>query len=193
LELTEVFMISTSDFKIGMKLAVEGKPYFIIDFSRSFTGRGRASVRTKLKNIQTGQVIDRTFSSGETFAEPDFSHKKTQYLYNSGDEWHFMDAETYDQFFLTKQQLGDYTWYLKENEVYTILYFEGQPINLDLPASVVLQVVEAEPVVKGDTVSNVTKTCKLETGLEVKVPPFIKEGDYVKIDTRSGKYLERSN
>lgn len=186
-------MISTSDFKIGMKIAIEGEPYFIVDFSRSATGRGRASVRTKMKNIKTGQVIDRTFSSGETFDEPDFSHKKTQYLYTADDQWHFMDSQTYEQFFLTKEQVGDYQWYLKENEEYTILYFQGQPINLDMPASVILQVVEAEPSVKGDTVSNVTKTVKMETGLEVKAPPFIKEGDFIKIDTRTGKYLERSN
>jgi elongation factor P len=186
-------MISTSDFKIGMKIAIDDEPYYIVDFSRSATGRGRANVRTKLKNIKTGQVLDKTFSSGETFDEPDFSHKKTQYLYNSGDEWYFMDSQTYDQFHLTKEQLGDYAPYLKENEEYTILYFQGQPINLDMPASVILEVVESEPAVKGDTVSNITKNVKLETGLEVKVPPFIKVGDKIKIDTRSGKYLERSN
>ncbi|MCK4856657.1 MAG: elongation factor P [candidate division Zixibacteria bacterium] len=186
-------MISTSDFKIGMKIAIDGEPYFIVDFSRSATGRGRANVRTKLKNIRTGQVLDKTFSSGESFAEPDFSHKKTQYLYNSGDEWFFMDAQTYDQFSLNKDQLGDYIWYLKENDEYTILYFEGNPINLDMPTSVILKVVEAEPAVKGDTVSNITKMVKLETGLTVKAPPFIKEGDRLKIDTRTGKYLERAN
>jgi elongation factor P len=94
---------------------------------------------------------------------------------------------------LTKEQLGDYVWFLKEQEEYTILYFAGQPINLDLPASVVLKVVEAEPAVRGDTVSNITKGAKLETGLEIKVPPFIKEGQYIKVDTRTGKYLERVN
>lgn len=186
-------MISTSDFRPGMKIAIDGEPYFIVEFSRSATGRGRANVRTKLKNIRTGQVIDKTFSSGESFDDPDFMHKKTQYLYNDGTAWHFMDSETFEQFTLTKEQLGDYVWYLKEQGEYTILYFEGQPINLDLPSSVVLQVVEAEPAVRGDTVSNITKGAKLETGLEIKVPPFIKEGEYIKIDTRSGKYLERAN
>jgi elongation factor P len=186
-------MISTSDFRPGLKLAIDGEPFYIVEFSRSATARGRASVRTKLKNIRTGQVLDKTFSSGETFPDPDFNHKKTQYLYNDGNEWHFMDSDTYDQFFLTREQLGDYIWYLKEQEEYTILYFEGQPINLDMPPAVVLKVVEAEPAVKGDTVSNVTKTVRLETGLEVKAPPFIKEGDMIKIDTSNSKYLERAN
>ena len=186
-------MISTSDFRIGMKIALDGEPFTIVDFSRSATGRGRANVRTKLKNIRTGQVLDKTFSSGETFPDPDFNHKKTQYLYNSGEEWFFMDSDTYDQFSLSKEQLGDYLWYLKENAEYTILYFAGSPINLDMPPSVILEVIEAEPVAKGDTVSNITKIVKLETGLEVKAPPFIKVGDNLKIDTRTGKYLERSN
>ncbi len=186
-------MISTSDFRPGMKIAIDGEPFTIVEFSRSATGRGRANVRTKLKNIRTGQVLDKTFSSGETFPDPDFSHKKTQYLYNDGSEWNFMDSETFEQFMLTKEQLGDYVWFLKEQEEYTILYFAGQPINLDLPASVVLKVVEAEPAVRGDTVSNITKGAKLETGLEIKVPPFIKEGQYIKVDTRTGKYLERVN
>lgn len=186
-------MISTSDFKPGMKIAIDGEPYYIVDFSRSATGRGRANVRTKLKNIRTGQVLDKTFSSGETFDHPDFSHKKTQFLYKQEDEWFFMDNETYDQFSLNKDQLGDYVWYLMENHEYTILYFEGQPLLLDMPTSVVLEVIEAEPAIKGDTVSNITKNVKLETGLEVKVPPFIKVGDKIKIDTRNSKYLERSN
>lgn len=186
-------MISTSDFRIGMRIAIEGEPYYVVDFQRSQTGRGRANVWTKLKNIRTGQVVERTFTSGESFEIPDFSHKRTQYLYNSGDEWFFMDTETFDQFSLNKEQLGEYTPYLKENGEYVILYFEGKPINLDMPTSVVLKVISCEPSVRGDTVSNITKGATLETGLEVKVPNFIKEGDSIKIDTRTGKYLERAN
>jgi elongation factor P len=185
-------MISTGDFRIGMRIAIEGEPYYIVDFLRSQTGRGRANVWTKLKNIKTGQVIERTFTSGESFQIPDFSHKRTQYLYASEGEWYFMDTETYDQFSLTKDQLGDYTQYLKENGEYTILYFEGKPINLDMPASVILKVVTTEPAVRGDSVSNITKAATVETGIEVRVPPFVKEGDSIKIDTRTGKYLERA-
>ncbi len=186
-------MISTSDFRIGMKIAIEGEPYYIIDFLRSQTGRGRANVWTKLKNIKTGAVIERTFGSGENFNIPDFAHKKTQYLYTSDDEWYFMDVENFEQFFLNKEQIGDYSPYLKENAEYVILYFEGMPISIDMPSSVILRIVECEPAVRGDTVSNITKAAKVETGLEVKVPPFIKEGDLIKIDTRTGKYLERAN
>lgn len=185
-------MISTSDFRIGMRIAIESEPYYIIDFLRSQTGRGRANVWTKLKNIKTGQVVERTFTSGETFDIPDFSHKRTQYLYASEGEWFFMDTETFDQFSLSKEQLGDYTEYLKEQAEYVILYFEGKPINLDMPTSVILKVVTTEPAVRGDSVSNITKAATLETGLEVKVPLFIKEGDFIKVDTRTGKYLERA-
>ena len=186
-------MISTSDFRIGMKIAIEGEPYYIIDFLRSQTGRGRANVWTKLKNIKTGAVIERTFTSGENFNIPDFAHKQTQYLYTSDEEWYFMDVENFEQFFLNKEQIGDYSPYLKENAEYVILYFEGMPISIDMPSSVILRIVECEPAVRGDTVSNITKGAKVETGLEVKVPPFIKEGDLIKIDTRTGKYLERAN
>ena len=186
-------MISTSDFRIGMKIAIEGEPYYIIDFLRSQTGRGRANVWTKLKNIKSGSVIERTFGSGENFNIPDFAHKKTQYLYTSDEEWYFMDVENFEQFFLNKEQIGDYAPYLKENSEYVILYFEGMPISIDMPSSVILRIVECEPAVRGDTVSNITKGAKVETGLEVKVPPFIKEGDLIKIDTRTGKYLERAN
>lgn len=186
-------MISTSDFRIGMKIAIEGEPYYIIDFLRSQTGRGRANVWTKLKNIKSGAVIERTFGSGENFDIPDFAHKKTQYLYTSDEEWYFMDVENFEQFFLNKEQIGDYAPYLKENAEYVILYFEGMPISIDMPSSVILRIVECEPAVRGDTVSNITKGAKVETGLEVKVPPFIKEGDLIKIDTRTGKYLERAN
>lgn len=186
-------MISTSDFRIGMKIAIEGEPYYIIDFLRSQTGRGRANVWTKLKNIKSGSVIERTFGSGENFNIPDFAHKKTQYLYTSDEEWYFMDVENFEQFFLNKEQIGDYSPYLKENSEYVILYFEGMPISIDMPSSVILRIVECEPAVRGDTVSNITKAAKVETGLEVKVPPFIKEGDLIKIDTRTGKYLERAN
>lgn len=186
-------MISTSDFRIGMKIAIEGEPYYIIDFLRSQTGRGRANVWTKLKNIKSGSVIERTFGSGENFNIPDFAHKKTQYLYTSDEEWYFMDVENFEQFFLNKEQIGEYAPYLKENSEYVILYFEGMPISIDMPSSVILRIVECEPAVRGDTVSNITKGAKVETGLEVKVPPFIKEGDLIKIDTRTGKYLERAN
>jgi elongation factor P len=185
-------MISTSDFRKGLKIKIEGEPYYIIDFQHARTAQRRAFVRTKLKNIRTGAVLERTFSAGETFEEPDFQEKWMQYLYSSGNDFHFMDSTSYEQIVLNEEQLGDYRWYLKENKEYQILFFEGKPVSLDLPTSVILRVTQTEPAIKGDSVTNITKSARLETGLEVKVPLFIKEGDMIKIDTRTGEYLERA-
>lgn len=185
-------MISTSDFRKGMRIAIEGQPYWIVDFQHVKMGRGGANVRTKLKNIKTGQVIDKTFSGGETFDEPDFEQRQMQYMYNDDTDWYFMDTRTFDQVSIGKEKLDDNIWYLQENQSYSILFFEGEPIQVDLPSSVVFEVVEADPAIKGDTVTNVMKNAKVETGLEVKVPMFVKEGDRIKIDTRDGKYIERA-
>jgi elongation factor P len=185
-------MIDTSDFRIGMRLQTEGELFYIIDFQHARTAQRRANVWTKLKNIRTGQVIERTYSAGEKFEEADFSERTMQYLYNDPDGFHFMDSKTYDQIALNAEQVGNYKWYLQETVEYQILFFEGNPINVEMPSAVVLKVIEAEPAVKGDTVSNITKNVKVETGLDVKVPMFIKEGDTIKIDTRDGKYLERA-
>ncbi|MDH4223572.1 MAG: elongation factor P [candidate division Zixibacteria bacterium] len=185
-------MLSTTDFRKGLRIKIEGEPYYIIDFQHARTAQRRAFVRTRLKNIKTGAVLERTFSAGETFEEPDFEDKWMQYLYSSGDEFHFMDSKTYEQTILNVEQLGDYRWYLKENGEYRILFFEGKPVSLDLPASVILKIVETDPAIKGDSVTNITKSATLETGLKVKVPLFIKEGDSIKIDTRTGEYLERA-
>jgi len=186
-------MINTSDFRKGMKLALEGDLFVIVDFQHARTAQRRANVWTKLKNLKTGAVIERTFSAGENFDQPDFADQTMQYLYNDGDMYHFMNSKTYEQTALTKDQVGDATNYLQENVEYQILFFEGNPISIDLPASVVLKVVEAEPGVKGDSVSNLTKNAVVETGLQVKVPLFIKVGESIKIETSTGRYLERVN
>jgi elongation factor P len=185
-------MISTSDFRKGKKLALEGQLYFIVDFQHNKTGRGGAKIWTKLKNMKTGQVIERTYNSGETFPDPDFSERKMQFLYNDNEGFHFMDSGNYEQIALTEEYVGDFKWYLQEGVEYKILFFEGQPVNVDMPASIVLKVVEAEPGVKGDSVSNLTKNAVVETGLNVKVPLFVKEGESIKIDTRTGEYIERA-
>jgi elongation factor P len=185
-------MISTSDFRKGMRIAIDGQPFYIIDFQHVKMGRGGANVKTKLKNIKTGQVIDKTFSGGQQFDEPDFADKLMQYMYNDESEWFFMDSNTFDQVSISKDKLDTVIWYLQENHEYHILFFEGEPISVDLPPAVVLQVTEAEPAIKGDTVSNVMKGATVETGLTVKVPMFIKVGDNIKIDTREGKYIERA-
>ena len=185
-------MIDTSDFRIGRRLKIDNDIFTIVDFQHARTAQRRANVWTKLKNLRTGQVLEKTFSAGEKFEEPDFSERTMQYLYGDQDGFHFMDSQTFEQIMLTTEQIGDSRWYLQENIEYQILFFEGNPINVMLPAAVVLEVVEAEPAVKGDTVSNITKQVTVETGLQVKVPLFVKTGDKIKIDTRESKYLERA-
>ncbi len=184
-------MISTTDFRKGLKVKVEGEIFYIVDFQHGRTAQRRAQVRTKLKNIRTGAVLERTFSAGETFEEPDFEEKTMQFLYSSENEYHFMDSKTYDQTSMTEEQLGEYKWYLKENSEYKVMFFEGQPVNVDLPASVVLKITSTEPGIKGDSVTNITKSATLETGLEVKVPLFINQGEHIRIDTRTNEYIER--
>ncbi|MCP4632781.1 MAG: elongation factor P [candidate division Zixibacteria bacterium] len=185
-------MLSTSDIRKGLKLKIEGQPFIVVDFRHNKTGRGGAKIWTKLKNLKTGQVLERTYNSGESFEDPDFSERKMQYLYNDNDGYHFMDSENFEQVALNEEQVGEYKWYFRENIEYKIMFFEGLPINVDMPLSVVLKVIEAEPGVKGDSVSNLTKNSKVETGLNVKVPLFIKEGESIKIDTRTGEYIERA-
>jgi elongation factor P len=184
-------MLSTTDFRKGLRIKLEGEVYYIVDFQHARTAQRRAFVRTKLKNIKTGSVLERTFSAGENFEQPDFEEKQMQYLYASEKDFHFMDSKNYEQTILTEEQVGENKWYLEENKEYQVLFFEGIPISIELPTSVILQVVTTEPGFKGDSVSNLTKNATLNTGLNVKVPLFLKEGDMVKVDTRTGEYLER--
>ena len=179
-------MISPSNFRKGLKLMYEGSPYLIVDFQHVKMGRGRPHVKAKLKQLLTGQVIEKSFLTTESFDEPDMEERKMQYLYSQGDSFAFMDSKTFDQFEVNAESLGDSRWYLIENDEYSIMFFEGRPISVQLPASVILDVTWAEPAIKGDTVSNVMKSAKVASGLEVKVPMFIKEGDRIKVDTRTG-------
>jgi elongation factor P len=185
-------MLSTTDFRKGLKIKLEEDIYYIVDFQHARTAQRRAFVRTRLKNVKTGAVLEKTFAAGETFEEPDFEEKNMQYLYSAEKEYYFMDTKTYEQISLPEDQLGDYKWYLKENSEYKVMFFEGQPVSVDLPASVVLKIVSTEPAIKGDSVTNITKNAILESGLVVKVPLFVKEGEYVKIDTRTNEYIERA-
>lgn len=186
-------MFTVSDFRRGLPIVVDDQPYYVVEYQHFKMGRGKANIRTKLKHIKTGAVIEKVFSSNDTFKRPDLENRKMQYLYENGGEYAFMDSTTYEQITVTADQIGDARWYLLDNEEYGVLFLDNQPISVDLPASVVLEVVETEPAVKGDTVTNITKPAKLQTGLEVKVPPFVKEGDRVKVDTRTGEYIERAN
>lgn len=186
-------MINGGELRKGGKVMYEGNPHIVVDFQHVKMARGRPHVKAKMKNLLTGAVIEKSFLTTESFEEPDLETRNMQYLYEQTGEYFFMDLQTYDQFPIDIETLGDNRWYLMENEEYPVTLFEGNPISVDMPAAVILTVVESEPAVKGDTVSNITKAAKVETGLEIKVPPFIKEGDKVKIDTRTGDYIERAN
>lgn len=185
-------MYSPSDFRKGLRLIVDGQPYMIIDFQHFQMGRGRANIRTKLKHIKTGSIVEKVFGSGDVFDTPDVETKTMQYLYENGGEFAFMDTKSFDQITIPAATLGDARWYLLENQEYQLFFLDNEPLSVDLPASAVLKVLSTEPVVRGDTVSNITKPATLQTGLIVKVPPFIKEGDSVKVDTRTNEYLERA-
>ncbi len=186
-------MYSTSDFRRGLKIQFKGEPWIIVDFQHVKPGKGGAFVRTKLKNLVSGRVLDETFRSGEKLERPDLEEKNVQYLYNDPkDGYVFMDEGTYEQLHLTEEQVGDNRFYLLENMSLMINLYQGRPIGLDLPTTVNLKVTQSDPGVKGDTATGATKPATLSTGLVVQVPLFINEGDNLKIDTRSGEYIERA-
>lgn len=184
-------MYSTPDFRKGLKIELNGEPFAIVDFLHVKPGKGGAFVRTTLKSLISGNVIDRTFRSGEKIDKPDLEERIMQFLYESDGEFHFMDSETYDQLFLTEEQLGDARNYLQENVTITVLFHNGKPIGVEVPIFVELVVANTEPGLRGDTASGGSKPAVLQTGMTVQVPLFINEGDILKIDTRTGKYIER--
>lgn len=186
-------MYNVSDFRKGLPILVDDQPYYVVEYQHFKMGRGKANVRTKLKHIETGAVVEKVFGTSDSFKPPDIERRKMQYLYENVGMFTFMDSKTFDQIEIEVDELGDAKWYLRENEEYQVLFLNGKAISVDLPASVIMEVIETEPSAKGDTVTNVTKPAKVDTGLEIKVPPFIKEGDNVKVDTRSGDYIERAN
>lgn len=185
-------MISTSDFKKGTKILFKDEPYMVIGYMHVKPGKGGAFVRTKMKNMITGFIREETFRSGEKFPSPDLEYKEMQYLYPEGDLYNFMDQKNFEQVALGKDQLADIFDYLKEQIIYTILYFQGRPIAVNPPLFIELEVKETMPGVRGDTAQGgATKPATLETGLVVQIPLFVNEGDAVKIDTRNGSYVER--
>lgn len=184
-------MISTNEFRKGAKIEYRGDPFEIIDFQHVKMGRGGAIVRTKMKSLKTGNVIEDTFRSGEKFESPQLEEKDMQYLYADGDLHYFMDTGTFEQIPLSTTQLGDVKKFLKENMTVKILYFKGNPLTVELPTFVELIVVQTEPGFKGDTATGGSKPATLETGTVVRVPLHINEGDVIKIDTRTSEYMER--
>ena len=185
-------MYSTADFRRGLKIEIDGKPLVIVDFQHVKPGKGGAFVRTKLKNLETGQVLEQTFRSGAKVGRPDMEQKFMQYLYQEGEQYVFMDTQTYDQVFIQADYLADAIPFLMPNIELQVLYFKGRPIGVELPVFVILTVTSCEPGVKGDTATGATKAATLETGHVVQVPLFIEEGQKLKIDTRTGEYMERA-
>lgn len=184
-------MYDTSDIRKGLKINIDGVPFVVVDFQFVKPGKGQAFTRTKIRNMMTGAVVDRTYKSGEKLAPADMDERQMQFLYPEGDRFVFMDTSSYDQIHLTGEQLGDNRFYLIDGLMVDVLLFENRPIGVTPPIFVELKVVETEPGFKGDTSSNTTKPAKMETGLTVNVPLFVNEGEHLKIDTRTGEYVER--
>jgi elongation factor P len=184
-------MYSTAEFKKGLKIELDGVPLVIVDFQHVKPGKGGAFVRTKLKNLLTGRVLDQTFRSGERVKRPDLMERDMQYLYAQGDRFCMMDNETFEQIMLTAEQVGDGRLFLTENLDVKVLLFNQQPVAVEVPNFVELTVAQADPGVRGDTATGGSKPATLESGAVIQVPLFINEGDRVKVDTRTGSYIER--
>jgi elongation factor P len=184
-------MISTSDFKNGLNILVDGEPYQITWFQNHKPGKGGAVMRVKIRHLKKGGTIERTFKSGEKFEALSVTRQKKQFLYKEGINFNFMDMNTYEQISVSPELLGDKANFLKENLEVEAIYLENELIGIDLPIIIEMTIAEAEQGIKGDSVSNLTKTTKLETGADIRVPLFIKEGDKIKVDTRTGEYVER--
>jgi elongation factor P len=185
-------MYSTSDVRKNLKVEIDGSPYIVVDFQFVKPGKGNAFTRCRLKNMITGAVLDRTYKSGEKLKPARIEERHMQFLYQGGGTYHFMDNDNYDQVEISEENVGDAARYLIENLSVSILFFKDKPIGINLPITVVLEIVETEPGMKGDTATGATKAATTGTGLTVQVPLFIKEGEKISVDTRTGLYLERA-
>ncbi len=185
-------VVSTNEFKTGMHVEIEGSVWRIVDFQHVKPGKGGAFVRTKLKALEAGSVVERTFRAGEKFVRVHTEVKNVQFLYDDGSEAHFMDEESYDQFGLPRADVADALAFLPPSSSVQMLAVDGKPAGIQLPASVELAVTQTEPAVRGDTVTNVTKPATLETGAVVQVPLFVDTGERIKVDPREGRYISRA-
>ena len=186
-------MIDTGDLRKGLTIEMDGNLYSIVDWEHNKTGRGGAKVKLKLRDVRAGHTIEQTYDSGAKFQRARVERQPAQYLYQEDSIYYFMNRETFEQIAVNKDRIEDVTPYLRENDECSVLTYGDEAISVELPAAVVLTVVETEPGIKGDTAQGATKPAKLETGLVVTVPLFVNEGDKLKVDTRSGAYLERAN
>jgi elongation factor P len=184
-------MYLCGDLRKGLKIEIDGEPYIIVQFDFVKPGKGQALYKCRLKNMVTGAQFDRTFRSGDKFNEANLEEREMAYLYSDGTNYCFMNTSTYDQEFISEDQVGEAKSFLKENTVCNVLFFEEKPIGITLPIFIDLKIVKADPWAKGDTASGDSKPAELETGYVVLVPPFVEEGEKVRIDTRTGEYVER--
>jgi elongation factor P len=184
-------VLEASDIKKNLKILLDGQPYVVVEFQFVKPGKGTAFTRTRVKNMITGAVLDRTFRSGEKLEPAEIEANQMQYMYRDGDSFWFMDTKSYEQFALTAPQLGDGANFLIENLLVTVTYFKGQPVGVELPTFIEVQITKCEPGVRGDTASGGTKPATLSTGALVQVPFHVNEGDWIKVDTRDGHYVER--
>lgn len=185
-------MISVNDFRTGVTIELDGGVFAVVDFQHVKPGKGAAFVRAKIKNVKTGAVLERTFNAGEKVPRARVESRHMEYLYETDGMYTFMDNETFEQVELSSDQLGDALKFLKENMTISIQFYQGAVMGVELPYSVELKVIETEPGIKGDTASGGTKPAKLETGHVVRVPFFINEGEVLRVDTRTGDYIERA-
>jgi elongation factor P len=185
--------MDTSDIRKNVKLMVDGAPYTVVDFQFVKPGKGQAFTRVKIRNMVTGAVLDRTYKSGEKLEPADVEERSMQYIYPEGTDYVFMDPGSGEQFTISGDKIGDEKRFLADSMSVDVVLWNGNPIGVTLPSHVVLQITHSEPGIKGDTASNVTKPATLSTGAIVQVPLFVKENEWVKIDTRTGEYLERVN
>jgi len=184
-------MYSVTDLKKGTVIQIDGKPFKVIDYSQKVMGRGGSIVNVRIKNLIDGAVIPKTYKGAEKIEPAEVSNQGVQYLYSDGADYYFMDPESFEQFQLREDIVEEAKPFLKEGDMVSLQFFDGKVINLELPKNLFLEVTYAENVVKGDTSSSVLKDATLETGFVTKVPSFIKTGDVIKVDTRTGEYLER--
>ncbi|GCA81570.1 MAG: elongation factor P [Microcystis sp.] len=184
-------MISSNDFRSGTTIQIDGSVWRVVEFLHVKPGKGSAFVRTKLKNVQTGNVVERTFRAGETLPSATIEKRTMQHTYKEGDQFVFMDMETFEEATLTPVQMGDQAKYLKEGMEVNILFWNEQVLDVELPTSVILEITDTDPGVKGDTATGGTKPAIVETGAQVMVPLFISIGERIKVDTRDGSYLGR--
>lgn len=184
--------LSITDLKKGTIFQQDGVPYRVVEYSQKVMGRGGSIVNVRIKSLLDGKVLEKTFKGNEQIDSADVSNQNVQYLYNDGATFFFMNEDTFEQFEVSSDLVADAAGYLKEGDRVSLQFFDGRPINLEMPKNVPLEVTYTENVVKGDTTSSVLKDATLETGITIKVPAFIKQGDIIKVDTRTGDYLERA-